>query len=354
MRRSPLGSRRLRWRGISIGTVDRALHGRSGVSEKTRARVLRTAAKLSYEPNVAARSLKLNRRLKVGVYLPRQISSFFAPLREGLRSAAASAHGVKVELIFRDYPRMGQGDIKMIEEDLAQHYDAVVLAPADPIKFGPLLRRLAAAKIAVVCVATDAPQSERLASISVDASTSGAIAAELLGRSIRENASVAVVTGNLSTEDHAEKLRGFAATAAILAPHLSLLPVIETNESPQEAHAAALSLLRRRPRPAGLYINTANSLPVLRALEERRLLGEIQVITTDLFAELVPLIQTGQVMASLYQRPFTQGKIAFEALASFLVKGEHPAKTTRLAPHIVLRSNLALFTQQIKSQEGES
>ncbi|HZU08931.1 MAG TPA: LacI family DNA-binding transcriptional regulator, partial [Pseudacidobacterium sp.] len=46
---------------ISIGTVDRALHDRPGVSPKTRAKVMKMAEKLNYRPNVAARSLKLNR-----------------------------------------------------------------------------------------------------------------------------------------------------------------------------------------------------------------------------------------------------------------------------------------------------
>ncbi|HLY64073.1 MAG TPA: helix-turn-helix domain-containing protein, partial [Chloroflexota bacterium] len=45
--------------GISIGTVDRALHGRAGISPQTRAKVLRMADKLNYRPNIAARSLKL-------------------------------------------------------------------------------------------------------------------------------------------------------------------------------------------------------------------------------------------------------------------------------------------------------
>ena len=44
--------------GTSIGTVDRALHGRSGVSARTKARVLRMAEQLGYKPNIAARSLK--------------------------------------------------------------------------------------------------------------------------------------------------------------------------------------------------------------------------------------------------------------------------------------------------------
>lgn len=98
--------------------------------------------------------------------------------------------------------------------------------------------------------------------------------------------------------------------------------------------------------PVGIYVSTANSLPVLRALEERGLLGEVQVITTDLFPELIPYVQSGKVLATLYQRPFTQGKTALDLLVSYLVDGVMPKAIARLAPHIVLRSNLALFVSE--------
>src|ERR1035438_5875023 len=94
--------------GISIGTVDRALHNRPGVNPKTRSRVLKIADKLGYRPNISARSLKLNRRLRVAVHLPRHIASFFDPLRDGVREAAAAMHGVAVDLSFRTYPHRSE------------------------------------------------------------------------------------------------------------------------------------------------------------------------------------------------------------------------------------------------------
>src|ERR1700688_4313191 len=42
---------------VSIGTVDRALHGRDGINESTRERILQIARKISYTPNLAARAL---------------------------------------------------------------------------------------------------------------------------------------------------------------------------------------------------------------------------------------------------------------------------------------------------------
>lgn len=333
--------------GTSIGTVDRALHSRPGISPGTRARVLKMAEKLNYRPNVAARSLKLNRNLRLAVHLPEQIALFFDPLREGVRAAAASTLGLRVELDFRTYPRLGEGEIELLEKDLERGYDGLILTVGNPQRIDPLLRQMAARNIPVICVASDAPHSPRLASVSVDAFVSGGIAAELLAMTAVQGGSVAVVTGNLSTQDHAEKLRGFAATLAVIAPQLQLLAAVESHERPEDAYRETIALIKGNSRLNGIYINTANSLPVLRALEEQRLLGRVQVITTDLFPQLVPLIESGGVLATLHQRPFTQGKVAFETLIRYLVDHSKPTVVTKLAPHIVLRSNLPLFSKQM-------
>ncbi len=339
--------------GISIGTVDRALHGRSDISAATRARVLKKAEELGYKPNIAARSLKLNRRLRIGVYFPREIASFFDALRSGVSDAAAASSGVNVDLVFRTFPRLDEGDLELLKADLHENFDGILVAPGNPDHIGSALNQFARRDIPVICVASDAPRSERLAAVTADAQTSGAIAAEIFSRTIHKAGQLATFVGDLTTLDHAEKLRGFAANLALFAPHLSLLPSVESHEKPTLAYRQAIALLAKKPHPIGIYVSTANSMPILRALEEKRLIGEIQVITTDLFPELLPYIESGKVIATLYQRPFAQGKTALELLLRYLVQGTAPETITRLAPHIILRSNLSLFTGYLKEREGE-
>ena len=110
------------------------------------------------------------------------------------------------------------------------------------------------------------------------------------------------------------------------------------------------NLLKRNPEVAGIYVSTANSLPVLRILEEQRLLGKMQVLCTDLFAELIPLLEGGRILATLYQRPFAQGKNAFEILLRYLVERVRPERATRLAPHTIFRSNLPFFADRVRSK----
>jgi LacI family transcriptional regulator len=338
---------------ISIGTVDRALHGRPGISEKTKSRVLQIAEQIGYKPNLAAKALKLNRRLSIGVVLPKHISHFFDPVRAGIRAAAVAAVGVQVDLQFHDYPRMGTGDIEAIESALERRHDGVIFLPGDARKFDPLIRRISRNGTAMMCVGSDAPNSDRVGSVSAHAYVSGAIAAELLTHKLSRRSNVAVFSGELATLDHAEKLRGFAATLAVQAPHLRLLPALESHEQPKEAYRQAKKLMQSNDRPDGLYLSTANSMPVLEAIEELGLLGTTQIVTTDLFQELVPMIEFGKVLATMHQRPYRQGKVAFQSLLSYLLKETTSHQVLRLAPHVVFRSNLSLFANQITATGEE-
>ena len=338
--------------GTSIGTVDRALHGRSGVSARTKAKVLRMAEELGYKPNIAARSLKLNRNVRIAAVFPREIAAFFDPLRGGIQAAAEEAVGMQLTLDFIDYPRLGSGDVAALESAASKKYDGILFTPGRPRELASVIRRIVGQGTPMLCVASDAPDSGRISSVTVDAYISGALAAELMSHKLQAPSRVATITGDLATFDHAEKLRGFAATLAMLAPHLTLLPVVESHESAEDAYRQTIALLKTKARPDAIYISTANSLPVLRALEELKLLGRVQVIATDLFPELVPLIESGKVLATLYQRPEAQGKTAFETLIAHLTDKDKPIKVHRFAPHIILRSNLPLFAGRLTVATG--
>lgn len=328
---------------ISIGTVDRALHGRAGVSANTRERILKTAKKLNYTPNVAARNLKLNRHFRIGVFLPGQIASFFDQVRAGISAAAESGAGANVEVVFNSYSRLREGDIEAMKAHHWRRFDGIILAPGNPAKLAPICKIAESENKPIVFVATDAARAHKLSSVAVESAISGGIAAELLGQFLPGRRQVVVITGDLKIQDHAEKLRGFAASLATLAPNLTMLPVVESHDSAKDAYNATLRLLRQNPGLCGIYISTANSLPVLRAVAESRKAGQVKVIATDLFPEMAQLIEAGQVRATLHQRPFTQGRMAFEVLSRYLVFGNIPKRSIRLAPHIVLRSNLPLF-----------
>jgi LacI family transcriptional regulator len=331
---------------ISIGTVDRALNDKPDVSAATRARVLAMAERLGYRPNLAARYLQSRRQLHISVQLPRRIALFWNSLREGIREAAVPfAPALHVD--FRTYPNMGEGDVPLFEEALRDGTNGLIIAPGNPATLAPHLHKAAKRQIPVVCVVTDAPESERLTSVSADPFTVGAVAGELLTRFLAGGGQVAFFTGWLATQDHAEKLRGFESSLQSAGAAITLGPVIEAHDSEREGHQRALAVLRAHPQLKGIYVSTVNSLPVLRAAEQEGRLSDLTVVTTDLFPELLPWIRGGKVAATMYQRPISQGRLALQALYQFLMNGTRPPKRLRVVPHVVMRSNLEQFLERL-------
>jgi LacI family transcriptional regulator len=332
--------------GISTGTVDRALHDKPDVSPATRARVLSMAEALGYRPNLAARYLKSRKQLRISVQLPRKIALFWDSLRDGIREAAAPfAPALHVD--FRSYPSLGDGDIPLFAEALRDGTNGLIIAPGNPAALTPHLRKAAKREIPVVCVVTDAPESQRLTSVSADPFTVGAVAGELLARFLPGGGDVAFFTGWLATQDHADKLRGFESSLGSTGTPLTLGPIVEAHDDEREGHRRALSVLRAHPHLKGLYISTVNSLPVLRAAEQEGRLSGLTVVTTDLFPELVEWIRAGKVAATVYQRPLSQGRLALQALYQFLLNGTRPPSRLRVVPHLVMRSNLELFLERL-------
>jgi LacI family transcriptional regulator len=91
---------------------------------------------------------------------------------------------------------------------------------------------------------------------------------------------------------------------------------------------------------------------VLQAARDSGIQKKLLVVTTDLFPALVHGIRAGSVMATIYQRPRTQGRMAFRVLHEFLMEGECPTFPVTLAPHLVMRGFLDFFLERKPFETG--
>jgi LacI family transcriptional regulator len=337
--------------GTSIGTVHRALHDNPGVSPETKARVLEAARNLGYRPNLAARFLSSRRTLSVSVNTLQGTTSFWDEVRAGIREAAASYLLENVELEFRTYPHIGDGEEQAFQAALRSKADGIVVFPSSAHALRPLMRRAARGGVPVVCVATDAPESGRRGIVAIDTLVSGSIAADLMGRFLgaREGA-VAITVSDMGISEHAEKYAAFESTVRSLYPKLHVLKPIEDHGTDEEAVRKFARVLEECHDLVGVYVTTEASIPVLQAARAAGALAGLTVITTDLFPDLVPEIRSGAVAATIYQRPRAQGEMAFRMLHKFVVEGGDGNDELALAPHLVMRGNLDFFLQR-QSQE---
>jgi LacI family transcriptional regulator len=329
--------------GISTGTVHRALHDHEGVSPLTKARVVQMAKSMGYRPNLAARYLSSRQKQRISVNTLEGTTSFWDEVRAGIQKEAQSLSMGSVELEFRTYPRLGEGEDEAFEEAVSSGVSGIIIFPSRPQQMRTRIRRAMRAQIPVVCVATDAPNTGRLAVVSIDTMVSGSLAGDLLGRLLQGSGKVAVTLSDLAITEHAEKCKAFRETLEKFYPEMMLIETIEEHDINTEAYEKCHRLFSAHPDLAGIYVSTEASIPVIEAARDTGILPRLAIITTDLFPALVEHIRAGHVLATIYQRPYTQGRMAFRVLYEFLGEGSCPAYEVTLSPHLVMRGNLDFF-----------
>lgn len=338
---------------VSIGTVDRALHGRGGIKDATRQRILEIARQIGYTPNLAARALSVARAAaRVGVCMPREIHFFYDQLWSGVLDEAKRASQFGIEFLNRPVRALGEGDTEAVKELIAARVDGIILTAGNPKDLTPLIDEAEDKGIRVVCVSTDAPESRRSSIVCVEPYLNGCLAGELMGKFVAPGSKVAVLAGMLMAEDHRKKADGFSETFPQHCPGGKIPVVIEGHEDEDESFQKTFDLLRRIPGLAGIYVNTVNCLPVCRALGARGLGGKVKLITTDLFVEMSPYFRKGTIAASIYQQPHRQGQIAVRLMVDNLATKANFPPAVHLSPGVVMSSNLHLF-REIRFTDGK-
>jgi LacI family transcriptional regulator, galactose operon repressor len=340
--------------GVSVGTVHRAVNDRPGINEMTRARVLQMAEKMGYRPNLAARYLSKKRDLVISVNTPKDPESFYGPVRAGIEDESTPFRMANVQIQHRTFPRLGIGEEEAFEAAIEAKVDGVIVVPGSPRNLKTPIRRASRAHIPVVCLINDGPGTEKLTTVSVDTVASGAMVAELMGRLLQGKGQIAITSGDLEVADHIEKYDAFTGTLKSLFPAMEIFPPIENHESEAEAYEKTLAFLSAHPDISGIYVSTGNGAPVLRAVETAGLFGKLVIFTTNLYPALVPRLESGQVVGTVYERPYSQGRIAFRTVLDYLVENKMPTVRMMLDPVLVMKSNLQRVIRRVGWGMGES
>ncbi len=110
--------------GVSRGTVDRALNNRSGVSEKTKNKILKVISEHNYQPNYIGRSLVKGKSLSIGVIVFDLNNRVFAEIINGIESRARELeYFVNLSISFRD----AKLEMEIIRQHTARNVDGMII-----------------------------------------------------------------------------------------------------------------------------------------------------------------------------------------------------------------------------------
>lgn len=167
---------------VSVGTVDRVIHGRSGVSEASRKRVEEILKQLDYQPNMYASALASNKKYVFDCLLPQhEPSEYWTDVEKGIDQALEtySDFNVTARLSYYDpydYHSFVQASRKIQELEP----DGVILAPTAPQYTKPFTDMLTERAIPYIYIDSNIKQEPALSFFGQDSHRSGYLAARML------------------------------------------------------------------------------------------------------------------------------------------------------------------------------
>jgi LacI family transcriptional regulator len=170
---------------VSIGTVDRVLHKRGGVSKTTEDKILKIISENQYKKNMMASRLKLasKNKIKFAILLPELTSSadYWGLPKKGISKARKELKefGVKVDY----YQFSGSSSTsfkKAIERIFLKNYDAIITVPYFEKECNTLLEITKRRDIQVVFLDTEIQLQNPTNFIRQDSHKAGMVAGRLL------------------------------------------------------------------------------------------------------------------------------------------------------------------------------
>ena len=119
---------------VSVGTVDRVIHGRSGVSEASKKRVEEILKQLDYQPNMYASALASNKKYTFICLLPEHLEGeYWTAVETGIHEAIATYSDFNTSVKINYYDPYDYHSFENASEAiLALQPDGVMVAPTAP------------------------------------------------------------------------------------------------------------------------------------------------------------------------------------------------------------------------------
>ena len=169
--------------GVSVGTVDRVLHGRTNVSALSREKVERALGELNYVPNHYASALASNKIYKIAAILPmHEVDSYWARVEQGLEDGLIRYSDFKISYqIFRYDPFNDNSFEYQTQELLEWDPFAVVIGPIFNFNImKKFVDRLSEKEIPYGLIDSNWPEFDPVAFYGHDSIRSGEFAARII------------------------------------------------------------------------------------------------------------------------------------------------------------------------------
>ena len=341
--------------GVSIGTVDRVLHDRGGVSADTKHRIDAIISTLGYAPNILARQLSLNRVYTFRAILPRadQDSGYWSLCLAGIRRAERDLAPYGTRLRVDEFDRYDRASYRALLKDIVvEPCDGLLIAPVLPDDLVPALGRVSgdasvgrvSGRVPYVFFDCDAQGADPVAAIGQDALRAGSLAGRVMSLLANGPGPLVAVSAHAGDRHIRLRIEGFEAFLRDTASGAGSRRVMVTEcpelESAEDCERALGKIFRAHPDISGILVANSSGHIAGEWLAARGAKGSCAVVSWDLVPANEQALREGKIDCVVSQRPAEQAREGLERLFKAVVRGEADASPASIPLEVYFKENI--------------
>lgn len=331
---------------VSIGTVDRVLHNRTGVSKKTKDKILAIIAELEYQPNILARRLASKKQIVFAILIPsvsNETDYWQEPLL-GIEQAAneINPYGIVLEKHFYDLNHKNSF-IRQVEQIDLSNIHAVLIAPIFIEESENFLIKLDKKNIPYVFINSDIQGHNSLSYFGPELYQSGYLSAHLMKYVIKEDDTVLIVNISHEIDNHHHLLRkeeGFRNYFKEKNLKNSILK-IDIGQTDYPFVATSLQKVFDENNVSAIFVTNSRVSAVAKFLNQSSV--HKTLIGFDYTKENLQFLKQGSIDFLICQKPREQGYKGIMALYQFVVHAKTGDKNNFMPIDIITAQNCDFY-----------
>jgi len=324
--------------GVSKGTVDRVLHKRGKVSQKSLAAVNKVLDAIDFQPNILARSLKNSKVYRICALLPNpEKDIYWQSCVEGVNQAASEfkSFGIHIEIRYFNIESIDSFE-KENMSILNQSPDAVLLAPLFQMQSIQIIEMYHANNIIVSIFNNQIDSKFEINYVGQALYKSGRVAARLMESIIHEKKKLVIIHIDeaLNNANHMKnKEKGFRSYFDELTQDAYRITTLNVKNS--ELEDALAKYLNDDTDVSGIFVSTSKTYLVANALQKTN--SNVKIVGYDLIEENVKHLKNKSIDYLIHQNPKQQTYLSIVYLAeNFLFDKNIPRQ--KLLPIDIINS----------------
>lgn len=333
---------------VSIGTVDRVLNNRVGVSEKTKAKILKIIEELDYQPNIFARRLASKKKLRFATLIP-QVSDetkYWAAPLNGIQQAASEIKDFGIEVIPFFFDQNNRSSfLESTAKIIPQDFDGILMAPMFEEESIVFIQQCNDRKIPLVFINSDIPGYNNLCYIGPNLYQSGFLSAHIANYLTPASKKILIVNISKEIDLHHHLLRKEEGFRNYFEQNGSKnqLTKIDIQQTDYPHIEQKLSKQLAKDQYNVVFVTNSRVATVAKYFEEHKIEG-IKLIGYDFLEDNIHYLKNKTIDFLICQKPQEQGYRGLMSLYYHLVLHANIEKEQFMPIDIITKENYQYYS----------